>query len=274
MKSTTSTSSINKKAFLDVMSRLMGIFTLLALVFALSISPAFADVAFHEVAPDWLFPAPQDSTITANYVTTKLLTQLIGTDDQLRQRLGFKSPAPIQTPILDPPFAVFRVGLSRLKTFNPAAPDSPFSLLLADENWFPFSSPVKMMPVRFLFGMRELPPPAGCTDSSGCIASSVQVKRLSGMWEFQQIGRPHLIDKLTQYRTSTHFVVWIPVLNVHYLAKIAPGPVLWITAIADDRYVTKSLNVKLREGEEIEAKKVFEQLKDVALSIPLNAEPG
>ena len=262
---------------------------MLASVLALSFSPASADssasgdIHIEDVNPTWRFPPPQGSEITANYVATKLLPQLIGSDDQLRQRLGFKSPAPINTPILsDSPFAVFRVGLTRLKKFSTTS--SGFFLLLADENWFSISPqpsfPPKVMPVRFLFAMRELTqPPSGCTDPSGCIASSVQVKRLSKTWEFQQIGRPGLISKLTQYGNGrTHVVVWIPVLNLHYLAKVesvAAGLKLKIKAIAKDRYVMNpNTGKRFDANEELDAEVVFNQLQAVANPIDPNSDPG
>ena len=276
-----------------VLSRLTAIFTLQAFVLAMLISTARAnDVELADIRPS---PLPSGSKITANYVTRTLLPQLIGSDDQLRQRLGFSSLAQINSLDLpDPPFAVFRVGLSRLRGFNPPLPvPSSISLLLERENWFPFSPPRKIVwPVRHLFPIRESSRPAsGCTSPSlldstfpgWCVASSVQVKWLSGKWEFQQIGRPGLIKKLTKFGNgNTHFVIWIPVLNLHYLAQFDPGGDLKITAITDDRYVKHPVTIDpfvltndpFKAGQELSGYVVFRQLKDVVQAIDPDGPPG
>ena len=111
----------------------------------------------------------------------------------------------------------------------------------------------------------------------GCVASSVQVKRLSDVWEFQQIGRPGLIKKLTQYGNGAkHFVLWIPVLNLHYLATLGLTDTdITITAITKDRYVTDPNTGSLFEaGHTLSGVEVFTQLKNVALTIDTNSPPG
>jgi hypothetical protein len=258
--------------------RLTIIFSLHAFVLTLSISTPIAaeDVIFSKMHPAWLSSLLPDSEIPAKYVTTTLLPQLIGSDDQLRQRLGFSSLAQINNHLLlDPPFVVIRVGLKKLTSFNPSLTlEGQFSPFLEKENWFEFSS-ATFRPVRYLFPIRESSrPPLGCTPPSlvdppavGCIASSVQVKRLlvegTGKWEFQQIGRPGLIKRLTQFGDGhKHFVVWIPVLNLHYLARVV-GHELMIKAIAKDRYVKTPPNYvdPFKAGEELPGNEVFEQLK-------------
>ena len=182
MNSTSSISRRIRKTSGTFLSRLMAIFTLQAFVLAMTISTAVADMSFHDVHPEWEFPPPPNATITANYVTTMLLPQLIGSDDQLRQRLGFSSLAQINNlDSPDRPFAVFRLGLSRLKNFDPLA-ISPLSLFLEDENWASVSpsplSPPVMIPGRFLFLIRESYRPAsGCAypslidvPTAGCVA--------------------------------------------------------------------------------------------------------
>lgn len=254
-------------------------------VLMLSVSTAIADVDVHLINPTWLFNLIPDSKTPASYVTTTLLPQIIGSDDKLRDRLGFSSLSQISHLVLpDPPFVVFRVGLSRIKTFDPA---KPFVLFLEDENWFQ-QPPSTFVPVRYLFPIRELVrPPTGCARPSlfdfplfGCVASSVQVKLLTGRWEFQQIGRPGLIKKLDQFGNgTTHFVVWIPVLNLHYLARLdrtgfAP-PELKIKAIATDTYVMNPTTGKpFGPGEELSGIEVFTQLKQVAQPIDPDGPPG
>lgn len=271
-----------------VMSRLTAIFSLQAVVLALSISTAIAETALHDIHPDWLFPSPPEPEITANYVMTTLLPQLIGPDQKLSERLGFSSLAAINSLVLpDPAFAVFRVGLSRLKSFDPLT-SSPLSLFLADENWHRISPPPlfppKVMPVRFLFAIRESSRPAsGCTYPSlvdipiyGCVASSVQVKRVLGTWEFQQIGRPELIKTLTKFGNGgIHFVAWFPVLNLHYLARLV-GSDLKITAIAEVRFVKNlQTGIVLAAGEEIDGVDVIKQLQQEVQTIAgPNIPPG
>lgn len=282
MNSTTSISSSSlKKISCLFLSRVTAIFILQAFVLTMSISTANADVVRANFHPAWLSPLP-DSEITAQYVTTTLLPQLIGSDDQLRQRLGFSSLAQINNLLLpDRPFVVIRVGLSRLKNYDSGFPWSP---LLEEENWFEFSPPsLRVRPVRFLFPIRESSrPPSGCTPPSsvdfpllGCVASSVQVKRLSDVWEFQQIGRPGLIKKLTQYGNgATHFVLWLPVLNLHYLATLGLSDIT-ITAITKDRYVTDPNTGSLFEaGHTLSGVEVFTQLRNVVQTIDTNSPPG
>lgn len=281
MNSTTSiSSSCLKKISCIFLNRLKAIFTLQAFVLAMSISTATADVDRGQIHLDWLFPFP-DSEIPAQYVTTTLLPQLIGSDDQLRQRLGFSSLGQINNLLLpDRPFVVLHVGLSRLKNYDAS---SPFSPLFEDKNWFEVSSSpsIRVRPVRFLFPIRESSQPSsGCNPSSlvvipslGCIASSVQVKRLSGTWEFQQIGRPGLIKKLTHYGNgATHFVLWIPVLNLHYLATLRLTDIE-ITAITDDHYVKDAGNL-IKAGDKLSGRAVFMQLKNVVQTIDANSPPG
>lgn len=250
--------------------------------FMLCTSLAIADVDEHRVSPNWLFTALPDSQLVADFVTKKLLPQLIGSDDKLRTRLGFSSLSQISALVLpDPPFAVFRIGLSRLKTYDPAL--SPFKVFLEDENWFE-NIPPTFVPARYLFPIREpFRPPTGCQSLIdfpllGCVASSVQVKLLAGSWEFQQIGRPGLIKKLSHFGNgATHFVVWIPIFNLHYLARLdLSGPMadLKIKAINNDRYITHLTGKPFLAGEELPAKEVFMQLKALALPIPTNAPPG
>lgn len=273
---------------MQVLSRLTIILNLQALVLAMSISLALAgDVEFFIIR---FLPLPPDSEILAQYVTTTLLPQLIGSDDQLRERLGFSSLAQIANPlVLDPPFRVFRVGLSKLKNFGLPLSSTPLlSPILGEENWFMFPpSTGPVWPVRLLFPIRESSRPLGCTPPSladtptlGCIASSVQVKwlRATGKWEFQQIGRPGLIKKLTQFGGgNTHFVLWIPVLNLHYLARFE-GSDLMIKAIAEDRYVKNPPGTEnpFKAGDELSGNDVFKQLKkevDVQNIVP-DAPPG
>lgn len=248
-------------------------------------SPATADVDSHHVNPLWVFSLIPDSKIQASYVATTLLPQLVGSDDKLRDRLGFSALSQVSQLVLpDPPFAVFLVGLSRIKDFDPA---NPFKLFLDRANWFQ-QSPSSAVPARYLFPIREFTrPPAGCALPSlvdfpllGCVASSVQVKLLPNRWDFQQIGRPGLIKRLNQYGNGiSHFVVWIPVLNLHYLARYEwPGsspPELKIKAITVDRYVTNPDTGKpLGPGEEVSLVAVFNRLKEVALLIPADGPPG
>jgi hypothetical protein len=99
-------------------------------------------------------------------------------------------------------------------------------------------------------------------------------------WEFQQIGRPGLIKKLTQFGNGdTHFVIWIPVLNLHYLARYVLGDEdLMITAIAEDRYVKNPFGSKkpFKQGEELSGTEVFKQLRiEVEVQqIVSNGPPG
>jgi len=267
----------------NVLNRLTAIFTLQVFVLTMLISTArAADVNVSNIRLFTLFPGSHN---TANYVTTTLLPQLIGSDDQLRQRLGFSSLAEINSLVSpDPPFAVFRVGLSRLQTFNSAL--STISLLLEEENWFQFSPPTPAVgPVRYLFPIRESSRPAsGCPYSSlldstipGCVASSVQVKLLSGTWEFQQIGRPGLIKKLTKFGNGgTHVVIWIPVLNLYYLASLdTSGVNLNIKAITNDPYVKDPITGnQFKAGETLTGNEVFKQLKIAVQSIGQNDPPG
>jgi hypothetical protein len=240
-----------------------------------------ADVPLLKVSPDWLFAALPGSQITAKFVATTIVPQIIGSDDNLRQKLGFTSLSQASgLAVPDPPFAVFRVGLSRLKGFNPEA--SPLKVLLENENWFE-NSPQTFVPVRYLFPIRELlRPEAGCPSPSlidipllGCVSSSVQVKLLTGSWQFQQIGRPGLIKKLNQFGNGiTHFVVWIPVLNIHYLAWLHTSG-LRIKAIEQDRYVKNPRTGQwLAAGEDVSARDVFTQLKAVVQNIDPNGPPG
>ena len=120
MNSTSSISSSLKKISCLFLSRVTAIFILQAFVLTMSISTANADVVRANFHPDWLIPLP-DSEAKATYVTTTLLPQLIGSDDQLSQRLGFSSLAQINNLLLpDRPFVVIRVGLSRLMSYNSA----------------------------------------------------------------------------------------------------------------------------------------------------------
>jgi hypothetical protein len=104
--------------------------------------------------------------------------------------------------------------------------------------------------------------------------------RDTGEWEFQQIGRPGLIKKLTQFGNEhTHFVIWIPVLNLHYLARYVLGDEdLMITAIAEDRYVKKPFGSKnpFKQGDEFSGAEVFKQLRrEVEVQhIDSNGPPG
>lgn len=248
-------------------------------------SPATADVDSHHVNPLWVFSLIPDSKIQASYVATTLLPQLVGSDDKLRDRLGFSALSQVSQLVLpDPPFAVFLVGLSRIKDFDPA---NPFKLFLDRANWFQ-QSPSSAVPARYLFPIREFTrPPAGCALPSlvdfpllGCVASSVQVKLLPNRWDFQQIGQPGLIKRLNQFGNGiSHFVVWIPVLNLHYLARLdRPGftpPELKIKAIATDRYVINPTTGKpFAAGEELSGIEVFTQLKQVAQPIDPDGPPG
>ena len=263
-----------------VLNRLTIILSLQALVLAISISPALAgDVEIITMIPSIngnplpLIPNPSQSL--AQHVTTTLLPQLIGSDDQLRQQLGFFSLDQIfNLLLLDRPFRVFRVGLSKLTTYDSSTDVSRLSPILGEENWFMFTPPsIRVWPVRYLFPIREASrPESGCTHASpvdplrGCVASSVQVKWLrdTRTWEFQQIGRPGLIKKLTQFGNEhTHFVIWIPVLNLHYLARFdVASNDLMIMAIANDRYVKKPANSKFpfKQGDEFSGTEVFKQL--------------
>jgi hypothetical protein len=279
------------KILMQVLNRLTIMLSLQALVLAISISLALAaDVEFIDAALSLLHPnVPPDAKILAQKVTTTLLPQLIGSDDQLRQRLGFSSLAQTANLLLvDPPFRVFRVGLSKLKNFQPTSLTSlgALSLILGEENWFMFPpSTHPVSPVRFLFPIREASrPPLGCTPPSpadppafGCIASSIQVKWLrdTHQWEFQQIGRPGLIKKLTQFGNGdTHLVIWIPVLNLHYLVRFE-GSVLMIKAIAEDRYVKDpDTGNLLKPGQELLGDKVFDQLREEVQHIDPNGPPG
>jgi hypothetical protein len=104
--------------------------------------------------------------------------------------------------------------------------------------------------------------------------------RDTSKWEFQQIGRPGLIKKLTQFGNGdTHFVIWIPVLNLHYLARIDYGDQdLMIKAIAEDRYVKKPSGSKnpFKQGEEFSGTEVFRQLRNEVefQHIKSNGPPG
>lgn len=278
---------------MQVLNRLTIMLSLQALVLAMSASLALAGDVELLSANFTSDPLPE-SKILAQHVTTTLLPQLVGSDDQLSQRLGFSSLAQIANLLLwDPPFKVYRVGLTKLTEFDPAVGEGQWAPILGQENWFlfpldsRFPSDRRVKPVRFLFPIRESSrPPLGCTPPSladtpalGCIASSVQVKWLSitGKWEFQQIGRPGLIKKLTQYgKGDTHFVIWIPVLNLHYLARFGSLG-LMIKAIAEDRYVTDpSTGNPFKAGQELLGNEVFAQLKHAVRvqHIEANGPPG
>ena len=293
MTSITSISNRIRKISSIFLSRLTVILSLQTFVLAMSISLALAaDVDPQKIRLSLPLPLiPNPSQSLAQHVTTTLLPQLIGSDDQLKQRLGFSSLAQIDNLLLlDPPFKVFRVGLSKLKNYDSSTLNSRLSPILEEENWFMFDPPSNVVwPVRYLFPIREASrPESGCTPASpmdplrGCVASSVQVKWLrdTGKWEFQQIGRPGLIKKLTQFGNGdTHFVIWIPVLNLHYLAKInGAGQDLMITAIAKDRYVKKPTNSKFpfKQGDEFPGTEVFKQLMRAVevQQIESNGPPG
>ena len=291
---------------MQVLSRLTIMLSLQALVLAMSISLALAgDVEIISMIPSISGPPlpliSNPSQSLAQHVTTRLLPQLIGSDDQLRQRLGFSSLDQIPNLLLlDRPFRVFRVGLSKLQTYDSSTTRNRFSPIMGEENWFKFNWPTNLVwPVRYLFPIREASrPESGCTlaspvdPSRGCVASSVQVKWLrdidpgtgretgTGNWEFQQIGRPGLIKKLTRFGNGArHFVIWIPVLNLHYLARIdADSSDLMITAIAEDRYVKKPFGSKnpFKQGDEFSGTEVFKQLRiEVEVQhIESNGPPG
>lgn len=226
----------------------------------------------------------QDAKALAEHrVLGDILQSLVQTgldDDGFARRLGFASAAEVRglvaglPPSIKNPFAIIRVDLKRLQKFVPA--QNPLELLLDDSNWFHTFIPIPppnfpvYSPVRLLFPIMV-----------GNVAKSSVLLRFSlnsGEWDVQQLGSPQLINRLTTCGTgltgssaprcdgNTHFVVWIPALNRHYLGRIDTG-IFKITAVFDEPN-------GFTAGQEREAKLVFELLKlQEAIHILPNTPP-
>ena len=233
-------------------SRGLTVFSLGLIVTAVLVSPVAADVR-EENIKRWYAGAhglqdlPQEAVQVAQHVTSEILPQLVGNDSAFAERLGFHSASEItdspSSLSVEPPFAIFRVGLDRVKQFGTGIPNDFF--LLNDElNWrrFPMLSPA-----RFIFPIK----------AQSIVKSSVTVSlSLTGnQWDVQHLGSSKMIIALTQQGSSaTHFVVWVPALLRHYLGFIEGG-VFKVKVVFPDRL----FNV----GQVLTAKQVFTVLANV-----------
>jgi hypothetical protein len=212
--------------------------------------------------------------VAVKHVLQRLVRRPDGSFDTLyATRLGFDLPpdnveAAVQQASLSSPIAVFRIGLKRLKQFNPGQDD--VLLLAADANWLvnlPSSFSTHPVPARFLFPITVKDPTTG----ADVVESSVRLQYSFSPanppppqlgFEIERFGSSTLIRQIDKWRRKpnppneidfTYFLVWVPALDRYYLGKLKNDKLLIL--------------VDLNGGNENFAKNVFLKLKAEALEI-------
>lgn len=229
----------------------------LVLIILISLSPRLeADVDIHFIT-SWEFERPPAALLIAEYVRDHLLRKLVQEDDGLAQRLGFNFAGEILTPQfplkLGVPFAVFRVGLKRVRAYQSGS--DARTLLLDESNWLAVGTTpsVYFVPVRFLFPIN--------IDGSVRSSTLASVPLSQSNWVLEKIGSPTLIRQLTKHGSGpAHFVVWIPALNRYYLGIIHAG-------IFKIKVIFPNDPIGLKEGDERSAEEIFQRLQREAIKI-------
>lgn len=262
---------------------------------------AYADVAVSDIVntlKGGSVPLPEDidpnysqdsENVAVKHVLQQLMRRPDGSfDTHYATKLGFDPPpadieAAVQQASLSSPIAVIRIGLRRLKQFNPGH-DDPLMLLAADVNWlvngtssFPISEP---FPARLLFAITVTNSATGQEEVKSSVRLQVNLPPANPPssqlgFEIERFGSGTLIRKIDKWRRDptpakkinpAYFLVWVPALDRYYLGKmitdIHDKHLLILKAITDDLQVDF-----VKEGKEYNAEMIFIKLKIEALTI-------
>jgi len=225
--------------------------------------------------------------VAVKQVLRRLVKRPDGSFDTLyATRLGFDPPpadveAAVQQANSSSPIAVFRIGLKRLKKYEPTT--DPLTLLAADANWLILPSSFSPLPIpaRFLFSITVDDPATGAP----VVKSSVRLQYNFSPanpgpthlgFEIERFGSSTLIKQIDKWRRNpsppnginpAYFLVWIPALDRYYLGRlrtIGMNNALTITAIAD---IQNDKKIGLEKGKELDAREVLPFLLKEALTI-------
>jgi hypothetical protein len=172
---------------------------------------------------------PQEAASAAIGVLQKMV------NDQNYRALGFDSVDQVKQAQLGSSFAVFDIGLDRLKDYKPGT----------DPNGLLTPSSKTIYPVTV----------------EGQVKSSITVSHQENGYKASSFGNAAIVKSLSLYRQSqdaaSDFVVRVPALNMYYLGRRVENRLLLIPIIDDPR-------LKLKVGEAVGAETVLEQLVPLA----------
>ena len=226
---------------------------------------------------DHMDPPPTGIDVVTQRMVVHRLRQLTTKPDRsfnapYAEKLGFDLPARdaealLQKAQLSFPIPLFIIGLKRLQQFD-MLQVSPLALLADEDNWL-FTPPSfsSLTPQLFLYAITidnkvhssvrvrvafssPSPTPHNLIFNTERLGSGALIKRID----------THRRDPITRRISEEYFLVSIPALNRYYLGRLHNNKFL-ITAI------TKDLPVGLPEGQEGDAREVFQQLKIESLTI-------
>ena len=182
-----------------------------------------------------LITNPEALELAINFVS-KTMPKLLAGDPILSSHIGFASAEDLRSfqvtgAMLDVPLPIFIIDINDIRSFV-RNETQPIEILTKDINWA--RSPGETFgPTRLLFpiGLND-----DAADSKSAPKSSVIIEYTpQTSWRVHHFGGPKLIRAVKTYSTHAHdFMIWIPVVNRHYLGRMGPDLRLKITVLFDD----------------------------------------